>query len=124
MTFQDLYAKHGPGYCRTKDGRKALVGADGERLIGLIIKPDHSSSSCIWFGNGTEDMGEPYSENRNLVDVWTEPRKISGWVNVNPHGWHSVFYDARAQADKCAMRDRLACIYVSDTEGVGPEESK
>ncbi len=54
---------------------------------------------------------------------YREPVKVSGWVNVYKglaSRLNYSFHATRDCADSGAYIDRIACIYVSGTEGVEP----
>jgi hypothetical protein len=57
----------------------------------------------------------------DIIAPWREPAEIKGWVNVYPYTM-SRCHKTRDEADRSAMADRLACVYVSGVEGVEPEE--
>jgi hypothetical protein len=138
MTFPEIYAKHGPGYYRTRDGRKALVGewhSEFQRYVGVVMS-DLEVTFATWSAQGicNGSTVARLVENVDLVDVWTEPRKISGWVasyaSHRPRGLYDTKEDALQMAVKIATfsgpdvyEKPTAAIFVTGVEGVGPEES-
>lgn len=53
---------------------------------------------------------------------YREPVKVAGWINVYSEYILSNIYPDRQAADLGAIADeRIACVYVSGTEGVEPE---
>lgn len=107
----------GPGYYVTHDGRKASAAEHNGQLYGFVFNPDGTSFATKWGINGMD--GSTYGP-FYLVGPWIEPRKISGWVNVYEGGVTPLFA-TREAAEGCWPERRLACIYVTGTEGVEPE---
>ena len=64
-------------------------------------------------------QGEPYAEPMDIVNV--PPKKMTGefWVNIYPDGSSAAGHLSRAEADKLASTNRVACKRVQWTEGEG-----
>ena len=55
----------------------------------------------------------------DVVSEWRDPIKVSGWVNIYPSG-PPTLYPTKQDADLNAHSTRIACVYVSGTEGDEP----
>jgi hypothetical protein len=87
-----------------------------------IVGNAFSSVRCpygLWHKDGTAIDHTKYDDLRGL---WSEPRKISGWVPV--HESQEPLFKSRESAMKLGYYGEkpIAAIYVSGVENVGPEE--
>ena len=105
----------GPGFYKTRDGRKAEVAG---RLTGEYIFPWLgllSDATISWTDYGLER--DFIDHPADLIAPWTEPKKGTVWVNV--YDDHFMTYTTRDYADRHAVSGRLACVSVNWTEGDG-----
>lgn len=103
----------GPGFYRTRDGKKAYVAgpAVGEwRFVGMGNEDNFYKE--LWDADGRRVTGAGTPE--DLIAPWTEPKKGTVWVNVYP-----VSHKTKAEADAYAQDGRIACVSVNWTEGEG-----
>lgn len=113
-----------PGkFYKTRDGRKAkFLGdfTDDFESGVLLFKFGHTDARWMLAG------GRGHSSKECGIDIiseWKEPVKVSGWVNVYQHFPCSHIYATREKAEELADKnDRVACIFVSGTEGEEPKE--
>lgn len=86
---------------------------NGLNLYGNALKPLFTgklgklSSEFLFFENGKSLMaGIP-----DLIEEYTEPKKLSGWINVYENITES--FDTKEDADGLTKKDRLACLDLS-----------
>lgn len=111
---------------RLRNGRKARIyslDAGGRYPVhGASYRPEDSQwLPETWTTEGVQVVSEPSSP-YDIVGPWREPLTIKGWVNVYPSFAGSslpinlYFALTREEADLCASKDRIACVYISGTE--------
>lgn len=112
-----------PGFYRLRNGKKAWVAAK---------TPFHYSDPRVWVGQieGTHcysvtwtESGKYYADrtdNEDVVAVWRDPVRVSGWVNVYSSGDLGCIWPTKEQAEAGARPVAHACIYLSGEEGVVP----
>ncbi|TPL94771.1 hypothetical protein [Mesorhizobium sp. B2-3-10] len=108
---------------RTRSGRKAFVAAvdhfgemKGRQVAGFV----ENCGAITWTLDGRHVGGkESFGD---LVAEWAEPRRVSGFLNVDANGIVRRF-DTRAEADHPLARNsnRIACIQLDVLEGQGLE---
>jgi hypothetical protein len=106
----------GPGFYRTRDGKKAYVAGPavgGWRFVGMGNEDNFYKE--LWDADGRRVTGAGTPE--DLIAPWTEPKKGTVWVNV--YDDHFMTYTTRDYADRHAVSGRLACVSVNWTEGEG-----
>lgn len=116
----------GPGYYRTANGKRALVGQVSEGVLrslsGIVYEKDNINVEEVirtWAENGSCYVNSSY----DLVDVWVEPVVIEGFLNIYPsskEGYYVVFYKNKEEADKgdvAYSAPRLSCVYFKTVEG-------
>ena len=81
------------------------------RTDGTLIVLDADEGVFFVNKDGNYYFGKEYDY--DLVNV---PKKIEGWLNLYPH---SSLSDSKESADINAANGRVACIFVSFTEGEG-----
>ena len=107
---------------RTRDGQKVQCLSDQYRGCGgsyPLIFMEITGDDPAHYGalpDGTVYSGQQHG--LDVVGEWREPVSIAGWLNV--YDGHQFFYPSRELADGRAGTRRIACIYVSGTEGVEP----
>ena len=104
---------------------------DGSICISGIIACEKYDLSMTWCANGKRYPNSQFDEVDDLINV---PERIEGWANVYPdsesacmmsngesyislRGWHK----SKEEADRHALRNRIACHYISITVGEGLE---
>jgi len=128
-------------YYKTRDGRKAFVGAlnqpspfgnlkDMYPAAGYIEGEDSARS---WMLNG-ELYNNAKAFEADLVAEWVEPKRIKGWVNIyaakmNPDDGDiqdvrvgQVVHNTRELAAKYQLGKLIACIEIDVLEGHGLNE--
>jgi len=112
------------GKCyKTRDGKKVVVIGD-TRLVNSYVPRiyvcdiDSKQVGIDWYAVSPDGRyGEYHETERDVVSEWKDPLKVEGWVNVYDYVFSSI-YPTRELANIGATPSRVACIYVSGTEGV------
>lgn len=113
----------------------SYIDAEGTR-VDIVYTQFKVVYGTLCIGVGTNKNGEndiiTYRHNgsavnrgdiKNIVGVWREPIKLSGWVNVYKDNYLGGIYLKKEEALSQERASRIACIYVSGTEGVVPESN-
>ena len=108
---------------KTREGRRVQCLSDQYRGCGgsyPYIFMEITGDDPAYYEtlpDGTIYAGQQHG--LDVVGEWREPVSISGWLNV--YDGYQYFYPSRELADVGAVGTRrIACIYVSGTEGVEP----
>ena len=107
-------------FYRTRDGRKVeilrIIKNPIYPVAGIIYGRDMAiwDSLVSWTLEGIYNFKE--EDGKDIVSEWREPIVFRGWVNIYPDGARSI-YETKERADYCANSDRIACVYVTGTEG-------
>lgn len=109
-----------PGEYKRRDGKKAAVLGKCPFMHEWIYTYRDSTQmcgTCIVHENGRVS----YDKERpsDLVAEWREPIIVKGWVNIYENVGR-LFHATKDLADKNSAGERVACIYVTGTEGVEP----
>ncbi len=107
------------GKVQTRDGRPVKVlSTEGAALFPIVGYVDGQVRPEVWQPNGG---WEPWEGPRDLIPA---PKKHVGWVNVYasslPNAGPFILRTtlrSRADADRVACDNRIACIRVEFTEG-------
>ena len=83
---------------------------------GTVVGPHPEDPNCTVIYNVQQGLSTARNE---CVELIPERHKIEGWVNVYENSQHSL-RSTREEADAFQLPDRIACIYVSGTEGIEP----
>lgn len=67
-----------------------------------------------------DSYGTPHCLSEPHLALYREPIKVAGWVNVYPKWLAPCVHDSKEEADAEATKDRIACVYVTGTEGEKP----
>lgn len=121
IKMNELKLEVGKWY-RTRNGNKAFVShkvIDGIEAVcpygGYVIDHHKHARLWCWFENGT-DFSDNDLHEFDLIEEWKEPLKGECWVNVYSTET-CVANSTKFRADDQAMKDRIARIKVSWTEG-------
>lgn len=104
---------------KTRDGRDARVIADDLRgdypLVVVITDKDRNELVVSYAANGRSYVHAKAASPHDLID---EPLLLEGWVNLYPGVIGSVF-PTKEEADRMAVRNRIACVHVRTSYHVG-----
>lgn len=113
--------------CTTRNGRPARIVCTDRKLHGgpiVALYIDESGGEQI--ASYTPD-GNLWCRNDRRYDLINIPEKIEGWVNFYDSGegsFRGYSYPSRADADRTAKDERIACIKISFTEGEGLDHAE
>lgn len=121
-------------YYRTRNGKKAFVGYVMADNPFNAAKPMYPASGWIeeeefpqcWNLDGSLHSADE-EHKKDLVAEWVEPKRIKGWVNVNPTQFLTMgdvassgnVWSTKQLADNAASPNRIACIEIDVLEGEG-----
>ncbi len=103
---------------RTSDGRPVRILCvdydsiyDNTTVVGLYKIDCGKDAVCTWSAEGKFSWNSNLSTEMDLIEV--KPRiKRTFWANVYPDSIGSYHCQTRADADRSATADRVACIKI------------
>ena len=109
---------------QTRDGREVRIytteGSHRARpVVGEIGGDDQAPPIlCRWYGDGSNELDR--QDDSDLVNV---AQQYTVWVNAyqssRASGVHFCAFRTRVEADEHVLKDRIACIQYTFTEGEG-----
>lgn len=124
-------------FYKTRDGRKVEVIYSGanidynlsrsvtkHNIIGILEDEycGRKRRCTVSFTDGGKYGVLDSDSCMDLVSEWRDPVEVKGWVNIYPTGPGHQFFRNKEDADEGRSIGRIACVYVSGTEGT--EETK
>lgn len=112
-------------YYKTVGGQKALVEYISEFSVfhpirGVVFDDEEKIWRNIdWASDGHIYLKGELHKNDLTTEEWKERKRVRGWINIYSHDCVVFTYDTKKEADKYAMKGRIACVYIDVEEGEG-----
>lgn len=98
-------------YERDEKGRALVPRRDGGTLI-VCATDRPGANPIVGYSINTPETYclAYYPDSEALLPPPPRKREVKAWVNIYDKGTGSVFHHTRDDAERCAARDRIACV--------------